>query len=108
MEEMVLREDKEGISILTLNRPQALNALAPSLFVQLRQHIDDIAENTDEIGAVILCGKGRSFSAGNDIKAIKAGDQPPSKYFQAETLEAIEALPWTITGRRWSMIPAIP
>ena len=93
MGELVLREDNEGLTILTLNRPESLNALSPVLFIELRQHIDDIAEKTEEIGVVILCGKGRSFSAGNDLKAIQAGELPPSPYFQAETLEAIEALP---------------
>lgn len=93
MGELVLREDNEGLTILTLNRPESLNALSPGLFIELRQHIDDIAEKTEEIGVVILCGKGRSFSAGNDLKAIQAGELPPSPYFQAETLEAIEALP---------------
>jgi enoyl-CoA hydratase len=93
MEQLVLREDNEGLTILTLNRPDTLNALSPNLFIQLRNHIDDIAERIEEIGVVILCGKGRSFSAGNDIKSIVAGEKAPSPYFQAETLDAIEALP---------------
>ncbi len=90
---LVLRQDDEGLSILTLNRPDALNALSPALFVELRGHIDAIAEATDQIGCVILCGKGRSFSAGNDLKAIQAGERPPTADFQARTLEAIERLP---------------
>ena len=93
MADLVLREDSEGLSTLTLNRPEALNALSPSLFNELRGHIDDIGGKTEEIGVVILCGKGRSFSAGNDIRAIQAGETAPSPYFQAETLDAIEALP---------------
>ncbi|MEM7016749.1 MAG: enoyl-CoA hydratase/isomerase family protein [Pseudomonadota bacterium] len=90
---LVLREDDNGLCILTLNRPEALNALSPSLFIELRKHIDDLEQQTDEIGCVILCGKGRSFSAGNDLKAIQSGDVAPSRHFQAETLEAIEKLP---------------
>jgi len=93
MSGQVLREDQDGLAILTLNRPEALNALSPSLFVELRQHIDSIAEQTEEVGCVILCGKGRSFSAGNDLKAIQAGEVAPSRHFQAETLDAIESLP---------------
>jgi enoyl-CoA hydratase len=93
MEPLVLREDLNGLAILTLNRPQALNALSPSLFVELRAHIDAIATQTDSVGCVILCGKGRSFSAGNDLKAIQAGEAAPSRHFQAETLDAIERLP---------------
>ncbi|MFM7120608.1 MAG: enoyl-CoA hydratase/isomerase family protein, partial [Gammaproteobacteria bacterium] len=93
MEQLVLREDLNGLAILTLNRPQALNALSPALFVELRAHVDAIANQTDSIGCVILCGKGRSFSAGNDLKAIQSGDVAPGRHFQAETLDAIERLP---------------
>jgi enoyl-CoA hydratase/carnithine racemase len=93
MEQLVLREDLNGLAILTLNRPQALNALSPALFVELRAHVDAIASQTDSIGCVILCGKGRSFSAGNDLKAIQSGDVAPGRHFQAETLDAIERLP---------------
>lgn len=93
MSELVLRSDKDGVAILTLNRAAALNALSPNLFVELRAHIDAVAAATDTVGCVILRGEGRSFSAGNDIKAIQSGERAPSATFQAETLEAIEALP---------------
>lgn len=89
----VTREDLEGIAILSLNRPEALNALSPSLFEELRAHVDELAQQTESIGCVILRGEGRSFSAGNDLKAIQAGERPPTAHFQAETLEAIERLP---------------
>ena len=90
---LVKRKDAEGIAILSLNRPEALNALSPSLFVELRQHIDNIAAQIADIGCVILRGEGRSFSAGNDLKAIQSGEKSPSPHFQAETLDAIERLP---------------
>ena len=93
MTQLVLREDQDGLCTLTLNRPEALNALSPNLFVELRRHIDAIGEQTETVGCVFLCGKGRSFSAGNDLKAIQAGERAPSPHFQAETLEAIERLP---------------
>ena len=90
---LVNRHDDNGIAILTLNRPQNLNALSPNLFVELRQHFDNIKQAQDSVGCVILRGEGRSFSAGNDLNAIKAGEVAPSKYYQAETLELIENLP---------------
>jgi len=90
---LVLRSDADGVATLTLNRPESLNALSPSLFVELRAHIDAIAAETETIGCVILRGAGRSFSAGNDIRAIQAGDRAPSAHFQADTIDAIEALP---------------
>jgi enoyl-CoA hydratase len=93
MSQLVLREDAQGLCTLTLNRPDTLNALSPNLFIELRAHIDALAQQTETIGCVILCGKGRSFSAGNDLKAITSGEVAPSRHFQAETLDAIERLP---------------
>jgi len=93
MGELVLRSDDSGIAILTLNRPDALNALSPNLFIELREHFERIANETADIGCVILRGEGRSFSAGNDLKAISSGETAPSRHYQAETLELIENLP---------------
>ncbi len=90
---MVERQDRDGLAILTLNRPEALNALSPAMFAELRGHVDDLAGQTDTVGCVLLCGRGRSFSAGNDLKAIQAGETAPTRHFQAETLDAIEQLP---------------
>lgn len=99
MSELVLREDNAGVVTLTLNRPEALNALSPSMFVELRAHVDAIAAATESIGCVVLRGAGRSFSAGNDIKAIQGGDRAPSAHFQAETIDAIEALPQPVIAQ---------
>ncbi len=93
MSELVRREGHGGVVYLTLNRPEQLNALSPSLFVELRKHIDAIAATPDAVGCVVLRGAGRSFSAGNDIKAIQSGDRAPSPHFQAETIDALQALP---------------
>ena len=93
MSDLVLREDDDGLCTLWLNRPEQLNSLSPNLFVELRKHIDDLAQQSDSIGCVIIAGKGKSFSAGNDLKAIQNGERAPSPHFQAETLDAIEALP---------------
>ena len=93
MGKLVLREDKDGISLLTLNRPEALNALNPSLFVELREHVDTIPNSGDDVGCVILQGAGRSFSAGNDLKALQKGEAAPGEHFQSETIAALEALP---------------
>ncbi len=91
MSELVLREDHDGVATLTLNRPEALNALNVPLFTELREHVATIAEETDSVGCVVLRGEGRAFSAGNDLKSL--GTPPPEPYYQAETIDMIEALP---------------
>lgn len=93
MSELVTRSDRDGVATLSLNRPEVLNALSPSLFVELRAHVDAIAADTDGVGCVVLRGEGRSFSSGNDLTAIQNGEQAPSAHFQAETIDALESLP---------------
>lgn len=95
--ELVKREDDDGIAIVSLNRPEALNALSPDVFVQLRAIVDSLATE-DDLRVVILRGEGRSFCAGNDLKAIEAGVRAPSPHFQAETIDALEALPQCVIG----------
>jgi enoyl-CoA hydratase len=90
---LVDRKDSDGVTVLCLNRPEVLNALSPKLFEELRAHVDRLAKETETVGCVVLRGAGRSFSAGNDLHAIRAGERAPSPHFQAETLDALERLP---------------
>ena len=90
---LVTRSDRDGIASLALNRPAALNALSPSLFEELQSHLTDIANTPEETGAVVLSGNGRSFSAGNDLKAIEKGERASTPHQQAETLDFIERMP---------------
>lgn len=94
----MLRGDADGVATLTLNRPDKLNAMNPALFVELREHIEVLGKQTDEVGCVVLTGAGRAFSAGNDLAAIAAREQAPSPHFQAETIDALEALPQPVIG----------
>ncbi|MGX5843123.1 crotonase/enoyl-CoA hydratase family protein [Mesorhizobium sp. ArgA1] len=67
MTELVLTEARNGIAILTLNRPQKLNALNYALIDRLLVLLDAM-ETDDAIRAIILTGAGeRAFSAGGDI-----------------------------------------
>lgn len=92
-ETLVYREDANGIATITLNRPHVLNALSPDLFKELRALITSIKDDENNIGVVIIRGAGRAFSAGNDLGSIAKGEQAPSKYFQSETIDALEDLP---------------
>ncbi len=93
MTELVTRHDSDGVATITLRRPDTLNALSPALFVELRALIDALADAPDSVAAVVLRGAGRSFSAGNDLKAIQTGERAPTPTFQKETIGALEALP---------------
>lgn len=89
---LVTREDKEGVATLTLDRPDKLNAINIPLMVDLRSHVDDIARD-GSVGCVVLTGAGRSFCSGHDLESIATGERAPSRHFEPETIDAIEALP---------------
>jgi enoyl-CoA hydratase len=91
-DQLVLRDDADGVATLTLNRPEKLNSLTPELFMQLRHHIEALALD-EAVGAVVLTGAGRSFCAGNDLGGIAGGAKAPTPHYQAETIDALEALP---------------
>lgn len=90
-DDLVTRTDRDGVATLTLNRPEKLNALNPAVFVQLREHVDALAFD-ETIGCVVLAGAGRSFCAGHDLGAIADHEPAPSKHFEPETIDALEAL----------------
>lgn len=95
---LVLRTDEDGVCTLTLNRPDKLNALTPGVFVELRAHLDAIAGD-DAVRCVILAGAGRSFCAGHDLGSIAENERAPSKHFEPETVDALEALPQPTIAR---------
>ena len=67
----VLFEKKDKFGILTLNRPEKLNALNARMINQLTDIVEDV-EKDDKIRCVILTGAGdRSFSAGSDLAELK-------------------------------------
>ncbi|MGA7757404.1 MAG: enoyl-CoA hydratase/isomerase family protein [Ilumatobacteraceae bacterium] len=97
-DELVTRSDHEGLTTLTLNRPDKLNALTPRSFVELRAHLDAIATD-GSVGCVVLRGAGRSFCAGHDLESIATGERAPSRHFEPETVDALEQLPQPTIAR---------
>jgi enoyl-CoA hydratase/carnithine racemase len=89
---LVARQDDKGVTTLTLNRPEKLNAIDIPLMVELRGQIDRISED-ESVHCVVLTGAGRSFCAGHDLESIAAGERAPSRHFESETVEALEQLP---------------
>ena len=61
-----------GYAVLTLNRPQAMNALSKALMTALAEAVDRLATDP-AVRVLILTGAGRAFSAGLDLKEIGAG-----------------------------------
>ena len=61
----------DGVATVTMNRPEKLNAMHPTFFRELIAVMADMSED-DAVGAVVLRGAGRAFSAGGDIATFPA------------------------------------
>lgn len=74
MPEFLNYEVSDHIATVTLNRPEAMNALTRQLYAELEQAFRD-AHADPEVRAVILTGEGRAFCSGDDVKQIMLGEQ---------------------------------
>ncbi|WP_205919786.1 enoyl-CoA hydratase-related protein, partial [Pseudomonas viridiflava] len=67
--ETILSEVRDGVGLVTLNRPKALNALNARLIDELN-HALDAFEADSAIGCIVLTGSEKAFAAGADIKEM--------------------------------------
>ena len=67
-----LEQVKDGVAILTMNRPERLNAMSRPMLEAMEAALARLA-GAPEIGAVVLTGAGRAFCAGGDVKAMAEG-----------------------------------
>ncbi|HZA21354.1 MAG TPA: enoyl-CoA hydratase/isomerase family protein, partial [Dehalococcoidia bacterium] len=73
--EYILMEKEEGVAILTMNRPDKLNAMNRQLTTELQDAVKQMNAD-DEIGCIVITGSGnRAFSAGGDIHEQREDDK---------------------------------
>src|SRR6202165_199678 len=72
-------QDTRGVVTLTLNRPQAFNALSEAMLGALQRELDAIASD-ESVRVVVLAAQGKAFCAGHDLKEMRA--QPSLEYYQ--------------------------
>ena len=85
----VLVEHHDNVLVVTINRPQAKNALDRAVGDGVREAIEEL-ENDRDLRAAVLTGAGGTFSSGMDLKAFLAGE-PPS--FEGRGLCGITTVP---------------
>lgn len=75
--EHVKVEVSDGVGVLTMNRPQALNAFNPGLHNELEDLFEEVAGD-EAIRAAVLTGAGRAFSSGGDIREMERRVSDPT------------------------------
>jgi enoyl-CoA hydratase len=70
----ILKTDiSEGVAVVTVSRPAAMNALNSEFFTEFNDFLDDL-ENKDDVRVLVITGEGKAFVAGADIAEMSAMD----------------------------------
>lgn len=95
-------KDARGVVTLTLNRPQAFNALSETMLLELQRELDAIGGD-DSVRVVIIAAAGKAFCAGHDLKEMRA--DPAREYYQrlfthcSDMMLSIQRLPVPVIAR---------
>jgi enoyl-CoA hydratase len=96
--EYLLQDDRDGVRVLTLNRPETLNSWHEPMRQELRAAIEDAAADRT-LRVLVLAGAGRAFSAGEDVRGMEELTSLGTRGFRAavrrlhdvfDTIEAME------------------
>ncbi len=81
MTDQLLEKIEDRVAVLTMNRPEALNALSDEMMDALSEATNRL-KNDDDVGCIVLTGAGRGFCSGGDVKGMAGGTgnsvAPPS------------------------------
>ncbi|OMB87212.1 enoyl-CoA hydratase [Mycolicibacterium conceptionense] len=94
--------DDRGVVTLTLNRPQAFNALSEAMLTALGETVEALAED-ETVRAVVLGASGKAFCAGHDLKEMRA--EPALEYYErlfaqcTAVMLSIQRLPVPVIAR---------
>ena len=94
--------DARDVVTLTLDRPQAFNSLSEGMLAALQAELDAIAAD-DNVRAVVIAAGGKAFSAGHDLKEMRA--RPSQAYYEdlfarcARTMLTLQKLPVPVIAR---------
>lgn len=95
-------QDFRGVVTLTLNRPQAFNALSEAMLAGLQRELDAIAQD-ESVRVVVLAAEGKAFCAGHDLKEMRAA--PSLDYYErlfaqcSDMMLIIQRLPVPVIAR---------
>lgn len=101
---------RQGVAVITLNRPKARNALSDHLTPALRRMVRHCSESAD-VRAVLITGSGSSFCAGGDVKGMGArseGDQLNFGQKLARLIERQRTLTGALFAMRKPTVAALP
>jgi enoyl-CoA hydratase/carnithine racemase len=106
---ILIREDRDGVATLTLNRPGQYNALSEEMLQALQQSLDRLAAD-DSVRCVVIAATGKAFCAGHDLKQMRSN--PRQDYYEdlfqrcSRVMQGIVNLPVPVIARVHGMATA--
>ncbi len=88
----LLESTENGITTLTLNRPERLNALSPAMTGALKETLERLSAD-HSVGAIVITGAGRGWCAGGDVKTMESRGRDQTFEDRAEGLRRAHQLP---------------
>ena len=93
MSDIVVREQREGVAFLRMNRPEKRNAFNRELSLAVAQQMDEL-EADDSVRVVVLTGSGKAFSAGADMtEALASVESGERREVMAQAVVRVAAFP---------------
>lgn len=108
-EPMLIREEREGVVTLTLNRPGQYNALSEEMLGALQRSLDALVVD-ENVRCVVIAAAGKAFCAGHDLKQMRAN--PRQGYYEdlfqrcSRVMQGIVSLPVPVIARVHGMATA--
>jgi enoyl-CoA hydratase/carnithine racemase len=86
-DEIIYEAEDNNVAVITLNRPEAMNALTHKTHEELGRAIGE-AEQDDDVRVIVITGAGRGFCSGDDVKSIFLGGGPEGEDSENKYMES--------------------
>ncbi|MBU6193398.1 MAG: enoyl-CoA hydratase [Burkholderiales bacterium] len=99
---LLRHDDGRGVTTLTLNRPQAFNALSEDMLAALQRELDVLSADA-QLRVLVIAAGGKAFCAGHDLKEMRA--QPSVEYYRSlfnrcgRVMMALQKLPVPVIAK---------
>jgi 2-(1,2-epoxy-1,2-dihydrophenyl)acetyl-CoA isomerase len=104
--DVLTAEIRDGVAVLTMTRPEAMNAISPELARALAETLADVPDD-GSVRAILLTGAGKAFSTGGDIRAMAAALDGDPRAFFLDLTEQLHAITLSLLRAEVPTIAAV-
>ncbi len=103
-EQKILYAKEDGIGIVTINRPDRMNAITDDMLAEMTNILNEITLD-DEVRAMIVTGNGRAFCGGTDVSQGIARDHEAAAVARSKGIKKVDLPPTSLPGWSFTRVP---